>query len=235
MRIVVVGNSVANSYQKKLRNREMDIIPNAVKLSPPLTLQEKKALRVALAKDAERPLLITVGRLMVDKGFHDLLLAFAKVRKIYPKAFLVIVGDGELKQELQAYATSLGLDDHIRFTGLRDDVSKVLLAGDIYVNSSHREGMSVAMLEAMAAGLPILATNVGDAEYLLKDSRGIIVSPGDPGALATGICDLFKSSDLRSSLGNAARELIEKKYTLDVWMNSLLDVYDKVMPQEIIT
>ena len=224
-RVVAVGHRIADSYRQKIGRKEIDVIPSAVKSGALLSSEERLALRQKLTGDPNRPLILSVGRLMIDKGYADLLTGFAQARQRYPEAFLVVIGEGELRNDLESRVASLGLTDHVRFLGARDNVPNLLAAGDIYVNSSHREGLSMAILEAMAAGLPVLATKVGDAEYLLADGRGVMIEPHDPTALAAAMCALLDQPKTMLMLGKAAQAFTEKRYTLGQWLESFLRVY----------
>lgn len=226
-RVIAVGQMIGEIYRDRLIDREVDIIPNPVKPSPRFSQPERDALRREIAGDPERFLILTVGRLRPDKGLTDLLTAFAQTHAKHPSAMLVVVGDGEILGELKLQAASLGLAEAVFFSGARDDVLGILSASDMYVSSSYREGLSLAMLEAMAAGLPIVATQVGDTEFLLNEERGLIVPPHDVSALADGMCDLIEHPQKTKEIGRAARAFVEANYSPSQWMDGLLDVYAK--------
>lgn len=224
-RVIAVGYSVADAYQKKIRARKIDVIPNAVRIEAELSLDERGKIRRELTGDASHPLIITVGRLMVDKGYADLIASFAHVHERHPQAFLVIVGDGELRSDLESYVLELGLSNCVRLTGARTDVPKLLAASDMYVSSSYREGLSVALMEAMAAGLSILATNVGDTQYLLGKGQGIMVEPHDIPALTREMNLLLDDPAKMKRLGVEAYDFVKTHYAPGPWLDQLLGVY----------
>jgi glycosyltransferase involved in cell wall biosynthesis len=225
-RVLAVGNGVAEAHRARLAGRDIDTVPNAVKPGVVLSASERNRLRVEMAGDPDRILIIAVGRLVLLKGYAELITAFSEVRKDYPNAFLVIVGDGRLRGELESLVSALEEADNVRFLGVRTDVPRLLAASDIFVNASHWEGLSMSMLEAMAAGLPILATSVGDAPVLLANGRGMLIAPRDVNALKAGLGAMLGNSS-RKSLGDAAKAFAESMYALDPWFDKILDIYSK--------
>jgi glycosyltransferase involved in cell wall biosynthesis len=226
-RVVAVGRMIGEIYRDRLIDRNVDIVPNPVRRIPALSEDERNTIRREVAGNPKRFLILTVGRLRLEKGLQDLLIAFAQIHAQHPSTMLVVVGDGEILDELKSQAASLGLAESAHFTGARDDVPKLLAAGDMFVSSSYREGLSLAMLEAMAAGLPILATRVGDAEFLLKDGRGVMVTPHDVPALVNGISTLIENLQKMKEIGSAARTFVEANYSPSQWMERLLGIYEQ--------
>ncbi|MBP7690443.1 MAG: glycosyltransferase [Anaerolineales bacterium] len=223
--VVAVGNQVAQAHRDRLRPRTPIVIPNAVAPVPPLDAAERLALRRHLLGDPARPMVIAVGRLVVPKAYPDLLAAFAQIRGAHPTAALVIVGDGDLRPALTAQIETLGLAGQVFLLGARFDVPRLLRASDLFVNSSHWEGLSVALLEAMAAGLPVVATAVGDAPQALADGAGLITPPGDPAQLAAALSALLRDPARREALGQAAAQRARQHYSPAVWLQRLIQVY----------
>ena len=226
-RVIAVGQMTAEIYRNRLVGRKLVIVSNPVKRSPGLSREQRNSLRHEIAGDSQRSLVLTVGRLEPEKGLLDLLSAFAQVSEKHPSVMLIVVGDGEMLGELKSLAASLDMLDDVRFTGMRNDVPALMSASDIYVSSSYREGLSLAMLEAMAAGLPILATKVGDTEFLLKDGRGLMVAPHDMPALVNGMCYLIENPMRMKEIGGAARRFVEANYSPGQWMEKLLGIYEQ--------
>lgn len=224
-RVIAVGENVASVYRPFLRNDVLDIIPNSVSFAEEITLQEKNVIRIDLTGSSDRILVLAVGRLQLQKGYYDMLTAFAQVHKQYPNAFLVIVGVGYLLDSLKEYSQSLGILDHVRFLGARGDVPQLLAAADVFVNSSHWEGLSIAMLEAMAAGLPVVATSVGDAEILLSCGGGLLVEAKNPETFARALESLISNPEKMRDMGRVACEYMKKNYTADPWLDKLLACY----------
>ncbi|MGH2524638.1 MAG: glycosyltransferase, partial [Anaerolineales bacterium] len=184
-----------------------------VNLAPSLAAAERAAIRAELAGDPARPLLVAVGRLSHQKGYGDLLTAFATLRQTHPHAALIIAGGGGRHAELSAQIASLHLDHHAWLLGARNDVPRLLAASDIFVSASHWEGLPVAVLEAMAAGLPIVATSVGDVPRVVSAEAGLIVPPHQPDLLAGALRTLLDNPVQRQRLGEAARAYVTRNHS----------------------
>jgi glycosyltransferase involved in cell wall biosynthesis len=176
-------------------------------------------------------MLISVGRLSRQKAFADLITAFTTVRQKYPTAVLVIVGGGQTRAELVAQIQSLGLEGHVFLLGFRNDVPALLAASDLFVSSSHWEGIPIAILEAMSAGLPVVATEVGDVPLIVNEASGFIVPPAQPMRLADAITTLLADPDQRRKMGAAARLHVLQNYSPEVWAGKLCDLYLEVKSQ----
>ena len=224
-RVIAVGENVAGVYRPLIKEGALDVIPNAVGFGEKITASQKNAIRAELAGDADRLLLLAVGRLLPQKGYHDMLTAFARLHERFPKTFLAIVGVGELQNTLLEYTRSLGLSVHVRFLGERGDVPQLLAAADVFLNSSHWEGLSIAMLEAMMAGLPVVATSVGDAAILLSTGGGVLSEPKDPAPFALAMESAIIDPEKMRSMGRVAREYVERNYAADSWLDKLLTCY----------
>jgi glycosyltransferase involved in cell wall biosynthesis len=158
----------------------------------------------------------TVGRLNWAKDHATLLRAFRRVRARRPDTALVIVGDGELREALKTCAFDEGIAGAVHFLGDRSDVRELLQGMDLFVLSSITEGYSMALLEACATGLPIIATDVGgNGEIVVNERTGSVVPPADPAALSTAILDLLHASQRAAGLGRAAREWVERHGSLE--------------------
>ena len=157
-------------------------IPNGLDVDRFRPRRDGEASSLPAEWPADRPVVITAGRLVEEKALDVLLDAWALVTRRHPEACLAIAGDGPLKPELVRRALDLGLRDRVLFLGDRKDLPELLRASELYVSSSRSEGMSNALLEALASGLPVVATRVGAAADVIKDGvTGIIVPPERPG------------------------------------------------------
>lgn len=229
-RVMANGYTVAEYGRERLGGREIDVLPNAVDLIDPLSDRERRGIREEIVGDANRPLILSVGRLTLPKGFPDLLQAFALVREHFPQAALAIAGGGTLTEQLKSQIEDLGLEGDAFLLGLRNDVPRLLAAGDIYANASHWEGTPVSVMEAMAAGLPVLATAVGDTPRILASGTGVLVEPNNPQGLAEGIIQLLEDPVKRRRLGEAARMRIVRNYSREIWRENVLNLYARVTP-----
>lgn len=241
-RVIAVGSVVAEVNQKRLRDKQIIVIPNAVSLLPAISPAERTALRAELVGDPSRPLLISVGRLTHQKGYGDLLAIFASLHETHPSAALIIAGSGPLRAELEARIEALKLEGHAILLGVRHDVPRLLAASDIFVSSSHWEGLPVAVLEAMAVGLPVVATDVGEASRVVVNGTGFTIPLGDKAAFVTTLRSLLDHPESIQTLGAAAHAQIERHYSATVWLDRLLALYQaagasrgtRLHPQEMI-
>lgn len=224
-RVMAVGHVVADAHRERLRGKMIDIIPNAVPVFAPLAPEKRELLRREITGDLDRILLVSVGRLTEQKGYADLVAAFARVYRKHPGAFLAIAGKGELHDELAAQIKAAGLEGSARLLGVRQDIPDVLAASDVFVSSSLWEGLPVAVLEAMSAGLPIVATGVGDVPRVVVAGTGEIVPPGDPEQLAGALDGLLGDAAKRAAYGAAAREHIASTYNPSDWAERILALY----------
>jgi len=229
-RIMANGHAVAELGRKRFAPREMDILVNAIDLPSPLADGERVALRRELVGDPSRPIVISVGRLDLPKGFPDLIRSFVAVRQANPNAVLVIAGDGPMSEELDALVRDLHLEGTVFLLGQRNDVPRLLQAADLYVSSSHWEGLPVSILEAMASGLPILATEVGDIPYVVVPEAGLLIPPHQPEQMAEKIISLLSDPEKMKGMGAAARAHIQRNYSPGVWVHKLLSLYASVYP-----
>jgi glycosyltransferase involved in cell wall biosynthesis len=225
------GNAVGDFARSRSGNTPVDVIVNAVDLIDPLSAEERIALRHQLVEDVDRPLILSVGRLTPAKGFFDLLSAFKIIHSTHPRAALVIAGGGDLRDDLIKLVDEFGLHNDVFLLGSRHDVPKILAAADIYVNSSLWEGTPVSVLEAMSAGLPIVATTVGENPYLLSLGKGILVPPSEPEKIASAIISLLDSPQMCIELGRAARLSIQENHGRNSWRRNILTLYAKILPE----
>lgn len=182
--------------------------------------------------DSNRGLVIgTVGRLDPIKDQVTLLQAFAALLQRLPEAQvspqLVIVGEGSARGILEKYAARNGITGYVKFVGASDDVSGLLRTFDVFVLPSLNEGISNTILEAMASGLPVLATNVGGNPELVDDGvTGSLFAPGDWNGLAALLQTSVEDRSLRLAQGNAGRERATNKFSMNAMTNSYLNIYD---------
>ena len=205
-------------------------IPNGVDATrfTPLPDERRKLLRSELGLPADGPLTIFCGRLAREKRVNNLLAVWPDVRKIYPDASLLILGNGDQEKALKQSA-----GEGVIFLDGKPDVFPYLQASDVFVLPSIAEGFSVAMLEALSCGLPILVTRVGANEDVIADREsGWLIPPDDLPALKDGLITLLGDSDLRSRLGRNGRELILQNYDLPIVAERLIDLYQKVASQQ---
>lgn len=207
--------------------RKASVVRNGIDLSRfvPRNPDAGSTLRTALGLPDEVVLFGTVGRLNEAKQQDRLLTAVRTLVDLRVPAALVIVGDGERRAALEAQSDSLGLGECVRLLGARSDVPDLLAAMDVFVLPSRTEGYSLALVEASAAALPIIATDVGGNAEIVKDGvTGVIVPAGDDERLVNAMRELALDAPRRASLGSQARAWALREGSLD----AMCDGYERL-------
>jgi glycosyltransferase involved in cell wall biosynthesis len=170
------------------------------------------------------------GRMEKVKRIDLLLQAFQQVLARHPNTRLVLVGEGSKLPEWQSYAERLSLSHAVIWTGFRTDVPGLLAAIDIYVQPSINEGLSLSILEAMAAGKPVIATAVGGTvEVIIDDLTGVLIPTASPAIIAGALLDLIENSEKRSRLAETAREFVLREYCVERMASSYRRLYDDML------
>ncbi|MCD6294874.1 MAG: glycosyltransferase [Deltaproteobacteria bacterium] len=175
-------------------------------------------------------LMIVIANLIPYKGHSDLLRAAKEVVERFPDTVFLLVGeDRGIQWELEQDVANLGIGQSVRFLGRRDDVPALLKASDISILPSHEEGFSNVILESMAAGLPVVATDVGgNREAVLDGITGWVIPPEDPRALAAKIIDLLKDPNRAEEWGRRGRERANQMFTVKKMVAAHLDLYGSI-------
>ena len=189
----------------------------------------RSAWRAKQGFSEEDVLFVCVARFAPQKNHELLINAFAKGPASDPKVHLVLAGQGVLRTQLQVRVNELGLTNRVHFLGLRTDIPDVLGAGDIFALSSDYEGNPLSVIEAMAAGLPIVSTAVGGVPELLQNGReGLIVSPGNAEQLSEAMMTLLRDGDLRRIMGAAAAVRAKNKFNVSAMVKAYEELYDQL-------
>ena len=199
-RIIAVANSVREDVLRSnwsLSAEKLSVLENSIDYKRFADVStSKEDARQMLELPSEALVFGTVGRLAPTKGLSYLIKAFAKVKEQIPSAQLVLLGDGPLRQDLEKDAVKTGLFDSIHFLGRRDNIERLLRAMDVFVLASVAEGMPRAILEAMAAGVPCIATKVGGIPEIISGNNvGVLVPPKDSEALAEAMISIANITD----------------------------------------
>ncbi|HVO12192.1 MAG TPA: glycosyltransferase [Vicinamibacteria bacterium] len=217
-RVVAVCPAVARQVERErgLSPERVVTIPNGVDAAafdPVLHPRVPARRRLGLA--ADEAALGVIGHLSPVKGHADLLVAMVRIAARRPRTRLIVVGDGVLRQPLERQASALGLADRVVFAGATETVAEVLAALDVVVVPSHTEGLSNALLEAMAMARPVVATAVGgNPDVVEADRSGRLVPPRNPERLAEAVLRLLECPGEAQLLGEAARRRVLAGFTL---------------------
>jgi glycosyltransferase involved in cell wall biosynthesis len=227
-RLVAVSHDLARSVAPRLGRaaESFPVVHNGIPLPALPPAAERAALRAAaraeLGLPQAGPLLVAVGNLYPVKDHATLVRALPALAQ----ARLAIAGRGQEEEPLRRLAAELGVADRLHLLGLRDDVERVLRAADVFVQPSRSEGLPLAVLEAMAAALPIVATRVGGVgEAVIDGQSGLLVPPEDPSALAGAVGRILGSADRGAGFGREARARAEREFSLEAMARRYAELY----------
>jgi L-malate glycosyltransferase len=216
-----LGQHLADEGFPKSR---LEVICNGISVGPlPLPASRAEA-RVKIGVRDDEVVVGTIARLDPVKDLGTLVRA-TRIAAAHGPVRLVIVGDGDERARLEREVDEAGARGLVQFLGHRDDARAWLAGCDVYANSSISEGISLTILEAMAAGLPVVATRVGGTPEIVDESCGRLVPSRDPDALATALTEFCTNAALRRSLGAAARLRVERQFTIERMVNDYAVVY----------
>lgn len=229
-RFLAVSREIAAELVEELGwpVEKVEVVYNAVDVER-TAVPAPPGLRAQLGGSETRPLVLTPARLNAQKGHDALLEAIAEV----PDALFLLAGDGPERGRLEALATELGVADRVRFLGRREDVPQLLAACDVFALPSLYEGSSLAVLEAMAAGIAIVSSAIGGTEELIEDGRsGLLVPPGDAPALAAALRRLLGEAQLREDFAARARERVDAGLRREQNADRVAAVYRELSGEE---
>ena len=223
---IACGPTVASSNAERIQSTPMRTVANPVREIPQLAATDRQRIRDEVLGDSNGPLMLAVGRLTRQKAFENLVSAFSRVSKDVPAARLVIVGDGEERQSLETQISQLGLGTKILLPGVRNDIPALLRSADVFAMPSRWEGLPVALLEAMAAELPIVATTVGDISWAAGDTI-TLVAPESVAEFEGALLNLLANPAAAKRQGQRARERALQRHGAIEWVRALRTVYDE--------
>lgn len=218
---VAIGEAVAESVRELYGIEPRSIIPNGIEVdrfAPGEGARER--LRAELSVPADAPVFVVVGRLNPQKNHALLLESFAQVPA---SAHLLVVGDGELRADLEAQAPS----DRVHFLGIRRDVPDLLATADVFVLSSDWEGNPLVVMEAMAAGKPVVATSVGCVPELVVDGAGVLVDKGDGAGLTAAMRAYADDPERVGRDGAAALAHAKERFDVSAMASAYVALYDE--------
>jgi len=228
--LVANSQGVADFYsQQGFPAERIVVIPNGVKVA-----DEEPIDRAAVLREYEIPpegrVIGYVGRLARQKRVSDLFYSFHLLRQLTDSVFLLIVGDGPQRGQLEELAQQMRIDHLVRFTGQRDDATQLIRQMNVFWLASDFEGMSNSLMEAMAAGVPAVASKIGpNSELVIDGETGFLVDVGDHVAFAQFTDRLLADPKLAGRLGSAARERALKEFSIKTMVNAHADLYREIV------
>jgi glycosyltransferase involved in cell wall biosynthesis len=206
--LVAVSDDVRNDFEQQLGFSGVQVIPNYIDLKDfkeSLDRLDREDVRQKLGLEEHDVAVLHVGRLHPQKGQDLLVDAFARARQKVPRLVLFLVGEGKFREGLEERTRAANLSEAVRFGGARRDIVPYYKAADIFVFPSRYEAFGIALLEAMAAGLPVVASRTGGIPELATEGAALLVPVGDVNSLASALASLAEDPARRACLGTAAR------------------------------
>jgi glycosyltransferase involved in cell wall biosynthesis len=236
--MVILGNSRAVVEQllvEGVQRQRLGLLYNGTNLAVRDRLSDRSAVCEELKLGTEPLILLLVANIIAYKGHADLIEALGRVKDDLPAGWILLcagrdTGPGEA---LRRRAEELGLAGHVRWLGPRRDVARLVSAADVGLSCSHEEGFSNSVLECMAAGVPLVVTNVGGNPEAVEHGRsGIVVPPSDSGALAAAIVELGSNAPMRESMGMAARRCVEQSFSNEACVEKYVELYEWIAAED---
>ena len=229
--VIASAESVRDFYVKQVDAdpEKVRVIYNAVDWSQLEATMSRDQMRGEFKIPAGAPLAGIIARLTEQKAHRVLFDAMAQ-RADLAALHLLVIGDGDLRGELERRVTALGLEPRVHFAGARRDLGNVLAAIDVFVMPSLWEGLPLSLVLAMGAGLPVVATRVaGIPEVVEHDVSGLLVPPGDKDQLSAALARVTGDAALRARLGEAARAFVRPRFGVDRYVAAITDLYSDLL------
>jgi glycosyltransferase involved in cell wall biosynthesis len=196
-------------------------------------VNKNRDARTKYGIDIDSPVITYVGILRSVKGHEVTFRAVKTVVESMPDAKFLIVGDGPREAALKDYVADLNVSDHVIFSGFVDDIAEIYSFTDVAVLSSWSEGLPQSLLQAMASGVPVVATRVGGVpEVVIHEKTGLLVEAGDHEALAKGVIRILNEHGFASQIAENAKELVQKDHSLDHMIDKIEDLYNTLLKQK---
>jgi glycosyltransferase involved in cell wall biosynthesis len=218
--------------QEGVAEHLLAVINNGIDVDRFLPPDDRATYKQSLLQiDPRRPVIGTVASLVPRKAQHVFLRAAPHVLEAHPEALFVLAGEGSSRPELEALSHQLGIEEHIRFLGLRKDIAELMRSFDVFVLTSDYEPFGNVVIEAMASGLPVVCTAVDGVPELVTDETGMLVPPGDDHAVAEAVIRLLGDPAQREAMGQAGRRRAVEHFSLETMMRKrealLLELVEK--------
>ena len=226
-RVVTVCQAFVPELQARgVDSRAIRVLHNSVAAPAPVAATELRELSTQFGLTPGIRVLVTIGRLSREKGHADLLEALAILRRRNPDWKAILVGDGPERPHLEELARRLGMEEQVIFAGFQTRTAPFFALADLFVLPSHSEGSPNVLLEAMMAGVPIVATRVGGTPEVVADERTALLTPArNPQALAAALEQLLSNEGLRAGLRESAFERARTVFSPEQYRRTLLEIY----------
>jgi len=226
-RMVTVSSFLCDELhsQSGIPLAKIEVIYNGIP-DPPADNHDRERIRREFGLSESDYLVGAVGMLRPEKGHADLLDALTLALPDVPEINLILVGDGKCRRDLERTANDLGISSAVHFASFRSDISALLRAMDVFALPSHTEGLSIATIEAMGCGIPVVVTDCGGPSEVVTDHiSGLLVPPRDPAAMAAALVQLAKDNDLRGALAANGFSRARESFSLDSMISQYEQLY----------
>ena len=231
-RWVVNGESVADFYREQgVPGERISVIPNGVETtdSEPLSQDERNRMLAEFDLPPNASVVGYVGRLASQKRVKDLIWSIQILRQLRENVFFLIIGDGPERDALGEFAREMTCAPFVRFAGHRNDSAKLMRTFDVFWLASEFEGMSNSLMEAMAAGVPSVVSDIPpNRELVVDDETGYVVNLGDSAAYAQFADRILADTELKARLGNAARTRMSENFRIEQMVDRHADLFRKI-------
>lgn len=235
-RIVTNSTGVRDFYAAHgIASDKFTIIPNGIEVASANTVSDsaRAQLRAELLRELNLPsdarLIVAVGRLWPQKNYKHLLWAMCVLKEIRRDMHLLVVGEGPQRWRLERFRRQVQIEEHVHLLGERSDVPRLLAAAEIFASASQYEGQPNAMMEAMAAGLPVVASDIaGHRDLVVPEATGYLLPPGDRVGIARWMNVLLDDRALAMKLGVAGRARMQNEFSNATMINRYAELYRKL-------
>lgn len=230
-RVIAVSKEIAKRMKRaRIDSKKICLIENGVNLERFQKKIASESIKESLGIKKDVPVVATVGALTEEKGHLYLLRAIPKVVQRFPEAIFLFIGDGRERPNLEKTTSSLGIKNSVIFAGMRNDVPGLLSILDVFVLPSLNEGLPMALLEAQAARIPVVATRVGAMPDVVEDRvTGILVSPKDPQAIAEAIIMILSDKKFASDIAHKGFERVRDHFSSEKMGDKYIAIYKELI------
>ncbi|MHB0912497.1 MAG: glycosyltransferase [Armatimonadota bacterium] len=233
-RIIAISNGIVEALRKGgIREDKIICVRSVVDAKRYQSDATPADVREELGINNGAKVIAVIAQLIERKGHRFLFQAAPRILEAHPDTVFLVLGEGKLEDDLKRQAGALGIGDRVIFAGFRDDISRVLKAIDLLVHPATMEGLGIAILQAMAACVPVVATHVGGIPESVRDGiTGLLIPPKNPDAVADAVIRLLGDPGMRRRMGDAGRGIVESEFSVDTMVEGVLSVYRQVLGRQ---
>lgn len=229
-RVITISEGIRQVLLSEgLAPEKVTCIHSVVKIDNYNISADREWLETEFKIPATAPVIGVIAQMIPRKGHRYLLEIAPKLRSLFPDLKIVFLGQGPLRDDLEKYVSENSLSEIVTFAGFRKDMPKILPCLDLVVHPALMEGLGVSLLQAAAAGVPIVGARAGGIPEIVRDGvNGYLVEPGNAGELYDAIVPLLESTDMARRFGQAGRELVKKDFSVGTMVTKYIDIYKEL-------